>query len=105
MTSNLEVFTELIERFLYQMGHAYTVNIEHTHFYSEDLPNTLFIIKYKVLRYGEIKNYILQYVVSDNDLECEFVYTLSSMLHYISGEIGNNNVMDYLTTQHDKGVI
>lgn len=103
--NNLEVFTELIERFLYQMGLAYTVNIEHAHFYNEDLPNTIFIIKYKVLRYGEIKNYILYYVVSDNDIECEFVYALSSALHYISDEIGNNNVMDYLTTQHDKEVI
>lgn len=101
--NNLAVFTELIERFLYQMGNAYTVNIQHTHFYSEDLPKTLFIVKYKVLRYGEIKNYILQYVVPDNDIECEFAYTLSSMLHYISDKISNINVIDYLMHNEIRG--
>lgn len=100
----IEEFKDIIETFAYKLG-VYTCSVEHRCFYNEGEPSSLFIIKYKIGEYGKLKKYDIQYVAKDADIECEFTYTLSSALQYISDEIINNRLDNYLLHLHERGVI
>lgn len=102
--NNLDILIDCIEQFIYEMG-VYKVFINDIHFENDCVSTTLLDIKCKVLRYGRIEQYETQYIMKDEDVECEFSYTLAHALSHIANVVSNNMVKNYLMNLHDKGVI